>query len=270
MYKYGFIGCGNMAGAIIAGLIRNGLAGASDIIGSAPTESGRRKAAGSGITVTADNLKVCGESETVFLAVKPGVFRNAVSKEIRGAIPAAKPVISIMAGVSMKELADSLGNGNDDPGRKIVRVIPNTPVLAGEGMSVYCMTDSVTQDERKQVSDIFTSFGKAEEIAESLFDAVTAVSGSSPAYVFMFIEAMADGAVACGVPRDKAYEFSAQAVLGSAKMVLETGMHPGALKDMVTSPAGTTIEAVRVLEAEGFRSAVTEAVIACCEKSKSL
>lgn len=153
---------------------------------------------------------------------------------------------------------------------KIVRTMPNTPALVGEGITGVCHNDLVTKEELEYVCHILNGFGKAEVVPERLMDVVVSVSGSSPAYVFMFIEAMADAAVADGMPRPQAYKFAAQAVLGSAKMVLETGKHPGELKDMVCSPGGTTIEAVRVLEQKGFRSAVFEAMKVCAEKSKGM
>ena len=148
--------------------------------------------------------------------------------------------------------------------------MPNTPALVGAGMTAACANERVTSEEMETVCRLCGAFGEVEQVSEKLFDVVTAVSGSSPAYVFMFIEAMADAAVQGGMPRAMAYKFASQAVLGSAKMVLDTGKHPGELKDMVTSPAGTTIEAVRVLEEKGFRSAVFECVKACTEKSASL
>ena len=153
---------------------------------------------------------------------------------------------------------------------KIVRVMPNTPALVGEGMSAVCTNSYVTADEKGAVLQILNSFGKAEIVSESIMDAVTAVSGSSPAYVYMFIEAMADAAVRGGMTRDLAYTFASQSVLGSAKMVLETGKHPGELKDMVCSPGGTTIDAVAVLEETGFRNSVMKAMDACIKKSKSM
>lgn len=148
--------------------------------------------------------------------------------------------------------------------------MPNTPALVNEGMSALCPNKNIEDEELKIVKDIFDSFGKSEVVGEYLIDAVIGVSGSSPAYVFMFIEAMADAAVMAGMPRKQAYNFAAQSVLGSAKMVLESGKHPGELKDMVCSPAGTTIDAVKVLENEGMRSAVINAVCACVEKSREM
>ena len=146
--------------------------------------------------------------------------------------------------------------------------MPNTPALVGEGMTGVCANDLVTEEELQLVLTLLKSFGRAEVVPEYLMDTVTGVSGSSPAYVFLFLEALADAAVAEGMPRKQAYEFAAQSVLGSAKMLLETGMHPGELKDMVCSPGGTTIEAVAVLERENLRSAVIDATRACIRKSK--
>ncbi|EEL87777.1 Pyrroline-5-carboxylate reductase [Bacillus cereus AH1272] len=153
---------------------------------------------------------------------------------------------------------------------KIVRVMPNTPALVGEGMSALCHNALVTEKDLEDILNIFNSFGQTEIVNEKLMDVVTSVSGSSPAYVYMFIEAMADAAVLNGMPRDQAYKFAAQAVLGSAKMVLETGIHPGALKDMVCSPGGTTIEAVATLEEKGLRTAIISAMNRCTQKSVEL
>jgi len=153
---------------------------------------------------------------------------------------------------------------------KIIRTMPNTPAMVCEGMTAVCPNPLVSKQELEYICKLLSSFGKAEVVAEYMMDAVVAVSGSSPAYVFMFIEAMADAAVKEGLPRDKAYKFAAQAVYGSAKMVLETGKHPAVLKDMVCSPAGTTIDAVEVLERNGFRSSVMQAMDACAKKAKAL
>ena len=148
--------------------------------------------------------------------------------------------------------------------------MPNTPAMVGEGMTGLCANSLVTDEDTELAVKLCNSFGKTEIIPENLMDVVTGVSGSSPAYVFMFLEAMADAAVADGMPRAQAYKFAAQAVLGSAKLMLETGKHPGELKDMVCSPAGTTIQAVRILEEKGLRSAVIEAQTACVKKSRGI
>ncbi|MBF4675588.1 pyrroline-5-carboxylate reductase, partial [Clostridioides difficile] len=180
-------------------------------------------------------------------------------------IDANKIIVSIAAGKTIESLESFIGSD-----KKIVRVMPNTPALVGEGMSALCKNSNVTDEELNMIKALFESFGEAEIVSEYLMDTVTGISGSSPAYVFMFIEAMADAAVLAGMPRQQAYKFASQAVMGSAKMVLETGKHPGELKDMVCSPAGTTIEAVKVLEEEGFRAAVIKSIVACIDKSKDM
>ncbi len=185
--------------------------------------------------------------------------------EIKDYIKDNQIIVTIAPGKTLAWLSETFGRS-----LKVIRCMPNTPALVGEGITGVCSNDLVTAKELEQVCGILRGFGKVEVLPEKLMDVVVAVSGSSPAYVFMFIEAMADAAVADGMPRAQAYQFAAQAVYGSAKMVLETGKHPGELKDMVCSPGGTTIEAVRVLEQKGFRSAVIEAMKACTNKSKGL
>lgn len=263
--KLGFIGAGNMGGAIIGGIVKNGIAEPSEIIvADAYKPSLEAAAERYGVNTTADNTEAAA-ADMLFLCVKPGVIYNVI-KEIAGSVRPETVVVSIAAGQSIGKLTEAFGN----EAVKLVRVMPNTPALAGEGMAAVSPNRNMTAEETHKVMDIFNSLGRAECVPESLMDAVTAVSGSSPAYVFMFIEAMADAAVQGGMPRQQAYTFAAQSVLGSAKMVLETGKHPGELKDMVCSPSGTTIDAVAVLEQEGMRSAVIKAMRACIEKSRSM
>lgn len=218
-----------------------------------------------GIT-PADNRTVAKQADILFLAVKPNVLLDVIAG-IRDCVKADAVVVSIAAGKTLETLEAAFGRD-----LKIVRVMPNTPALVGEGMSALSCNQKASEceEEMQELLQLFESFGKAELVPEKLMDAVTAVSGSSPAYVFMFIEAMADAAVLGGMPRNQAYTFAAQAVLGSAKMVLETGKHPGELKDMVCSPGGTTIEAVKALEEGGLRSSVMQAVKACMDKSKAM
>ena len=264
MMKLGFIGTGNMAGAIMGGIIQKGIFRPEQIIGADISEAGRRKAKETyGIEVTEDNRKAAA-AEVLILSVKPQFYADAIA-EIRDCIRDDQLVITIAPGKTLSWLEEQFGKRV-----KIVRAMPNTPALVGEGMTAACVNQYVTEEEKAYALKILDSFGKVELVPEHLIDAVVAVSGSSPAYVFMFIEAMADAAVAEGMPRTQAYEFAAQAVYGSAKMVLETGKHPGELKDMVCSPAGTTIEAVRILEKKGFRSAVIEAMRACADVSRRL
>lgn len=263
--KLGFIGTGNMAGAIMGGIIGNGLVAAEDIIGTDLLEVGRMKAKDTyGIHVTGNNREAAKVSEVLFLSVKPQ-FYESVIEEIRDEIGENQLIITIAPGKTLAWLEEKFGKPV-----KIVRTMPNTPAMVGEGMTAVCKNSYVTDEEMDYALSLLKGFGQVEVIPERLMDAVVSVSGSSPAYVFMMIEAMGDAAVSGGMPRAQAYKFAAQAVLGSARMVLETGKHPAELKDMVCSPAGTTIEAVRILEERGFRSSIIEAMKACEEVSKSL
>ena len=263
--KLGFVGCGNMAKAILGGVLKDGMVAKEDVMVSAAHAATVEKAAAEfGVKTTLHNAEVAEFADVVVLAVKP-IYYEEVIAEITDKVTEDKLFISIAPGKTMQWLGERLGAG-----KKIVRTMPNTPALVGEGMTAVCYNDNVTDADKETVMAILTSFGKAEEVKEYMIDAVVAVSGSSPAYVYMFIEAMADAAVAEGLPRTSAYEFAAQAVYGSAKMVLETGLHPGVLKDQVCSPGGTTIKAVEVLEKEGMRSAVMEAMTACADKSRNM
>lgn len=185
--------------------------------------------------------------------------------EVRDLLTEEQLLVSIAPGKTLKWLEDTCGRP-----MKIIRLMPNTPAQVGEGMTGGCCNERVTEEDAQKIREIAGSFGRFEFVPERLLDAFSAVCGCSPAYVFMFIEAMADAAVAQGLPRSQAYSFAAQAVMGSAKMVLETGKHPGELKDMVCSPAGSTIEGVRILEKAGMRSAVFEALNGAAEKGKRL
>jgi len=260
--KVGFIGCGNMGTAMLNGILRSGMLEAGELIASAKSGATREKIKKELlIHLAASNQEVAEFSDIVFLAVKPQYYAQVIA-EVREFVKKEQIFVSVAPGRTLKWLEELFGRPV-----KLVRTMPNTPAMVGEGMTAYCANGQVTPEEKERVAQICRCFGKAEEVDETMMDAVTSVSGSSPAYVFMFIEAMADAAVADGMPRAKAYTFAAQAVLGSAKMVLKTGMHPGALKDMVCSPGGTTIEAVRVLEDKGMRSSVIEAMKACAKKA---
>lgn len=263
--KIGFIGLGNMARAIIGGMLERGIVSAEDICGSAKTQKTLEAVQKEyGIETKASNVAVAAECETLVLAVKPQ-FLEGVIREIRDGVQPDTLIISIAAGKTLSWLEEAFGRRV-----KLVRCMPNTPALVGEGCTGVCANAAVSEEETGYSLRLMESFGKARLVEERLMDAVGAVSGSSPAYVFLFIEAMADAGVAAGMPRAQAYEFAAQAVYGSAKLVLETGKHPGELKDMVCSPGGTTIEGVRVLEEAGFRGAVMDALLAAVEKSRKL
>ncbi len=263
--KLSLIGCGNMAGALLAGILEQAIVSREDIL-AADTAPGARTAAAErfGIAVTEDNGKAAAEADVLILAVKPQFLADVIA-EIRGSLKEEAVVISLAPGKTLAWLEEQFGR----PVR-LVRTMPNTPAMVGEGMTALCMNAPVTEEQRQTALALFGSVGRAAVVPEGWMDTVTGVSGSSPAYVFLFIEALADAAVEGGMPRKEAYTFAAQSVLGSAKMVLESGKHPGELKDMVTSPAGTTIEAVRVLEERGFRSAVIEATRACIQRSKGM
>lgn len=261
----GFIGAGNMARAIITGIVKSSLYAPDDIIVSDKNiDQTDRLKADFGIKDAPDNVTVAANSDILVLAVKPQIL-YLVAEEIKKVIPKETVVVSIAAGQSLERLADALGKKT-----KIIRVMPNTPALVGESMSALSPNENITEEEYQKVLEIFQRLGKAELVPEHLMDAVTAVSGSSPAYCFMMIEAMADAAVAGGMTRASAYTFAAQAMLGAAKMVLKTNIHPAELKDMVCSPGGTTIAAVKKLEEKGFRSAIMEAMEECIKKSRSM
>ena len=263
--KLGFIGTGNMASAIMGGIIKNQIIPAEEIIGADLFAPGRERAkAQFGIHVTDSNKEVVEKADVIVLSVKPQFYADVI-QEIKDLIRADQIVITIAPGKTLAWLAEQFGKDV-----KLVRTMPNTPAMVGAGMTAACPNEHMTEEETAYVRTLLESFSRVEIVPERLMDTVVSVSGSSPAYVFMLIEAMADAAVSGGMPRPQAYQFAAQAVLGSAKMVLETGKHPGELKDMVCSPAGTTIEAVRVLEERGFRSAVFEAMKVCQEMSKGM
>lgn len=263
--KLGFIGTGNMASAMMGGIIKNNIVPAQEIIGSDLFAPGREKVQKMlGIHVTENNLEVMEQAEIIVLSVKPQYYESVIN-EIKDKVTDEKLIITIAPGKTLAWLEKKFGKAV-----KIVRTMPNTPAMVGEGMTAACCNKYVTKEDLDTAIAILEGFGRVEVVAEHLMDAVVAVSGSSPAYVFMMIEAMADAAVSGGMPRPQAYQFAAQAVLGSAKMVLETGKHPGELKDMVCSPAGTTIEAVRTLEELGFKSAIFEAMKVCEEKSRNM
>ena len=263
--KLGFIGCGNMASAIMSGIISNGLIQADEIIGADVFAPSKEKAKETlGIQIAESNIEVVQKADAFVLSIKPQFYTQVIA-EIKDYVKENQIIITLAPGKTLSWLEEQFGKSV-----KVVRTMPNTPAMVQEGMTAACASTSVTTEELAYVCDILKAFGDVEVVPEKLMDAVVAVSGSSPAYVFMMIEAMADAAVAEGMPRNQAYKFAAKAVMGSAKMVLETGKHPGELKDMVCSPGGTTIEAVKVLEETGFKSALMQAMEVCAEKSRSL
>lgn len=263
-HKFGFIGMGNMGYAILKGLLAEH--GPDEITFS---ERDREKAedisARTGVEPSAGNRACAACAKYVVLAVKPQQLK-AVIGDIRDVVAEGQIVISIAPGYAIADIKEMFGKNC-----RIVRAMPNTPALVGEGMTGVCYDSArYSPEEQETVRGFFASFGKMEIVEEKLMDAVVCVSGSSPAYVYMFIEALADSAVKYGLPRAVAYEMAAQTVLGSAKMVLETGEHPGRLKDQVCSPGGTTIAGVAALEEFGLRNAVIKAGDACYERCTRL
>jgi len=261
--KLGFIGCGNMASAMIGGIIKKKIVSPNEIIASDIHVPSLTKAQETfGIQTADSNIEIVKKADILFLAVKPQFYETVIC-EIKDKVRSEQIIITIAPGKTLGWLSETF-----DKDVKIVRTMPNTPALVGEGITGACQNSLVTKEELDVVCNLLSGFGIVEVLPEHLMDVVVSVSSSSPAYVFLFIEAMADAAVADGMPRSQAYKFASQAVLGSAKMILETGRHPGELKDMVCSPGGTTIEAVRVLEKKGFRSSVIEAMKACTKKAR--
>jgi pyrroline-5-carboxylate reductase len=262
----GFIGCGNMSKAIIGGLVKSGKVKGENIIASDYSQEGLAQCEKQyGIkTALKDNCRVAKESDIIILAVKPNVY-GAVIEEIKNSVKEDVVIVTIAAGITIDFVEKAFGRS-----MKIIRTMPNTAALVGESVTAVCKNSIVTDEEVQEVKDLLTGIGMVEEVSENLIDGVIAVSGSSPAYMYMFLEALGDGAVLAGLPRDKAYRMAAQAMLGAAKMYLETGKHPGELKDMVCSPGGTTIEAVYSLEKSGFRGAVIESMVKCIEKAEKL
>lgn len=259
----GFIGSGNMASAIIGGLINAELVKEECLYVTDASEDALVNITSQfpGVNTSPNNLEFLSQLDFLFLAVKPHIYA-AVITQIKKQLPEEVIVITIAAGQTREKVLTQFGRKI-----KLVRTMPNTPALVGAGMTAVCAGENLTEEEIIQTITLLKAVGKVEVLPESLFDSYTALCGSGPAYVYMFIEALADGAVREGIPRDKAYRMAAQTVLGSARMVLETGEHPGLLKDQVCSPGGTTIEAVGSLEENGFRSAVMEAIRVCTKKS---
>lgn len=258
--KYGFIGCGNMGGAIAKALSKT----TKDILISDPNPVSKEFAAQIGCQ-RANNTSVASQCDRIFLAVKPQVMATVLTS-IADILKERQPVlITIAAGIEIQQIQQLIGIS-----LPIIRLMPNTPVAVEKGMIVYCHNQFV---DNEVLSDFLTDMrfcGKLDALDEKLIDAASALSGSGPAYLYMFLEAMADGAVACGLSRNKAMEYAAVTMEGAAQMYLRSGKHPGELKDAVCSPAGSTIVGVQQLEAHGFRSAVIDCVISAFQKNKEL
>lgn len=264
MYKVGFVGLGNMGFAIARGLLKT--MNPKDIsFFDADNEKCSSAKGELGINLCRNNLEIAEQSKYIILAIKPQIYDMCIS-QIKNSLKPQSVVISIAPSITIESLKKMLGDKT-----KVVRVMPNTPAFVNEGMSVLSFSDDeYTDKETKDIENIFKSCGQIETVQEQYMDAIVPISGSSPAYVYMMIEALADGGVNLGLPRKLAYKLAAQTVLGSAKMVLETNSHPGELKDAVCSPGGTTIAAVRSLEKTGFRSSIIEAMNQAFEKTQEL
>jgi pyrroline-5-carboxylate reductase len=263
--KIGMIGCGKMAQALARGFVSAGACSIEQIVGydvdPQTYEHWRRDLRASS---AASNADVVSQADVLFLAVKPQAM-NGVLKEIKSVVTSSQVIVSIAAGIKLAQLIEVLGND-----KRIVRVMPNTPCLVGAAASGLAAGGSAASEDVSLVQRLLSSVGTAHVVAEPLLDAVTGLSGSGPAYVYLIIEALSDGGVKAGLPREMATKLAAQTVLGAAKMVLETGLHPGVLKDMVTSPAGTTIAGLQVIEQRGVRSALIDAVDAATKRAKEL
>lgn len=260
--KIAFIGGGVMARAIINGLISSENYEQSDIIISDYDNEVLKLLSTQGFKVFSDNMAAAREADIIILSVKPTVIRTVLN-DISGV--ENKFIVSIAAGISTAVLEENISKTN-----KILRVMPNSPAVVGMGISVVCENPKLSVSDISDIVKIFESVGRVEILSESVFDGAMAIGSCSPAFVYMFIEALADGGVLCSLPRSKAYLIAAQAVLGAAEMVLKSGRHPAELKDMVASPGGTTIEGIASLEESGFRSSVINAVKASADKAKKM
>lgn len=258
----GFIGCGNMGGALAQALPKAG----HDIFLSNRTQSkADALALKIGATVT-DNQTIAKTCDLIFLGVKPQMMPGVLAElaDTFAGRPTPFVLVTMAAGLSMATIQQLAGGAYP-----VIRIMPNTPVSLGAGMILYC-ADGVEQADLDAFCTLMSGAGRLDALPESLIDAGCAISGCGPAYVYLFIEALADGGVACGLPRDKAMTYAAQTLMGAAELVLESSSHPGALKDAVCSPGGSTIQGVRALEMGGFRSTAMEAVLAAYEKTREL
>lgn len=263
--RIGFIGAGQMATALGQGFVKAGLTEGSRLLASdVSPEARQRFSQATGAQTCDDNLQVVAGSDVVVLAVKPQ-YMGKVLAELRPAMSPQKLVVSIAAGIRLAVLAEALGRETH-----LIRVMPNTPCLVGQGAAGYCLGDKATAEDGKLVGQLLGAVGVAFPVDEHLLDAVTGLSGSGPAFVYLMIEALSDGGVRMGLPRPVATALAAQTLRGAAEMVLATGEHPGVLKDRVTSPGGTTIAGVAALEAGGLRAALIAAVTAATERSIAL
>ncbi len=264
--KLGVIGCGKMGTALIQGAIRSGVVAAADVLGCDPFEKSRAAfTEATGATATADAASLAATCDVLLLCTKPHDISKALTAAANSAAGQPRLVISIAAGVTLTALENAAAENF-----RIIRAMPNTPALVGQGAAAFCLGTRATVDDSLTAKSLLGAVGLAIEVPERLMDAVTGLSGSGPAYIYLVIDALADGGVLAGLPRADAQRLAAQTVLGAATMVLETGEHPAVLKDMVTSPGGTTIAGLAALERHGLRSALIEAVTAATQRATEL
>jgi pyrroline-5-carboxylate reductase len=264
-FRVGFLGAGRMATALAKGLVTAGFTSADSIVASDPLPAARDAfARASGSRTVASSTDVVRDSDVLVLAVKPAHVAEVLA-EISPELQPRHLLVSIAAGVPLKTLTASVGSN-----ARLVRVMPNTPCLVGAGASAYAMGTNTTSDDGKLVAKLLSTVGTAVELPEGLLDAVTGLSGSGPAYVYQVIEALSDGGVLMGLPRDVATKLASQTVLGAAQMVVQTGEPPAVLKDAVASPGGTTIAGLHALETGGLRAALMNAVKAATLRSREL
>jgi pyrroline-5-carboxylate reductase len=264
-HKIGFLGAGKMASALAKGFIQSGLVTSEQVLASDPLAGARSSFAevAGGRTATS-NAEVLSFADVILLAVKPD-HADGVLAEIKSHFTEGHLMISIVAGLPLERIESRLIEG-----ARVIRAMPNTPALVGAAATAFALGRSASVEDGEVAAALFSATGLALDVKEAMLDAVTGLSGSGPAYVCLMIEALSDGGVAAGLPRNIATSLAAQTVLGTARMVLETGLHPGALKDMVTSPGGTTIEGLHELEKAGLRGALISAVRAATLKCKKL
>ena len=263
--KLGVIGAGKIGSAILRGVLRAGLVSEDQVMASDVSDALRQSiAAELGIKVTSDNGQLCDFADILILAVKPQIV-DAVVTEIAKKLGKAKLLVSVAAGVSISRIEANLAQG-----ARVVRVMPNIPCVVRAGASGYAGGAQATAPDLEKAGMILSSFGIALAVEEKYLDAVTGLSGSGPAYVFLFMEALADGGVQAGLPREVALKLALQTVYGSARMALESGKHLGELRDEVTSPGGTTIAGLYALEQRAFRGAIMEAVVSATRRSQEL
>ncbi len=265
VYRIGFLGAGRMATALARAWLQAGLVTPDRVLASDPAATARSSfLKETAVAARDDNRAVAVNSDVLVLAVKPQSM-DALCVEIKSALRPDHLVISIAAGITLRRLQEML-----DQDRRLVRVMPNTPCQVGASATAYAAAEAATTEDVRRVDRLFAAVGRAMPVPEHLLDAVTGLSGSGPAFVFVMIEALSDGGVRMGLPRDVANTLAAQTVFGAAKMYLDTGLHTGALKDMVASPGGTTMAGLHALERSGFRAALMNAVEAAALRSAEL